>query len=327
MTIKLSLDNIAPDPNNPRKTFSPESVQELANSIKEMGLIQPIVVRPTAPADKVEAQYVIVAGHRRAEALRILGKGSARCVLLEDVVVGDGTSKSKDSEVGSISVSETAALALIENIQRENLSPLEEASAFESLLNGGNSTADLARRLGLTQTYVRVRLQLLQLPERARELVGLGKLSLRAAQSLHALVGEGLKDQEIDAIAIKAAKQMWSAKQVEAQVAKTLRIAKVGLTPKAPPTQVVRPVTEDSAPQESPAEGGLEDEDVTPPPVTKGKSSVTGLVDVPPDVAYRWGKATTASKDVLAFTFATRDADLFKKVVNAMRAITKGDRS
>lgn len=144
--IELSLANITPDPDQPRKFFDETELNSLASSIREKGLLQPIIVR-TNP-DR-EGAYIIVAGERRYRASTLAGLPSIGCIVTQ----GD-----------------PAELALIENVQRVDLNPIEEAEAIERLMQSHNYTHDaVAGILGKSRVAVTETLSILKLPANIRE--------------------------------------------------------------------------------------------------------------------------------------------------------------
>ncbi len=162
----VSIDTIFPNPKQPRKHFSKESLDELANSITQQGIIQPLLVRPSAYGNG----YELVAGERRFRAAKIAGLTELPVFIreLDDAAV--------------------MAAALIENIQRENLSPLEEANALLSLREEcGITQEELATRLGKSRSAIANSLRLLQLSALAQEDVQNGKISAGHARALLSL--------------------------------------------------------------------------------------------------------------------------------------------
>lgn len=140
--LRLPVDDIRPNPNQPRKTFDDEGLEELADSIRQVGLIQPLVVR------RMPDGYELVAGERRLRACKLLGMREVPC-LVEETMVDQ----------------ESAMVALIENLQRENLHYLEEAECYAQLILSYNLTQEeLAARLGKSQSAVANKLRLLRLP-------------------------------------------------------------------------------------------------------------------------------------------------------------------
>lgn len=137
----IKIERIVPNRYQPRQTFNPARIEELAESIQAHGLLQPIVVRPIE-----ENMYEIIAGERRFRALQHLHKSEA------DVIVR------------ALSDEETAVVALIENIQRENLSAIEEAEAYKKLLAfEGITQSELAKSVGKSQSFIANKLRLLKL--------------------------------------------------------------------------------------------------------------------------------------------------------------------
>src|ERR1035437_9967910 len=128
--MKLPISCVHPNPDQPRKRFDPDALAELAESIRQNGLIQPITVRALG-----DGQYMIVAGERRYRAHLLAGLDTIDANLVE------------------ISDAERDILAIVENLQRENISPLEEGRAFQKILDTGISADKLAERLGLKQAW------------------------------------------------------------------------------------------------------------------------------------------------------------------------------
>lgn len=151
----LPLGELEPDPSQPRKTFREESMSQLARSIEENGLLQPIAVRPT-----LSGGYTIIAGERRWRAARLAGLSQVPVVIRE------------------VTDQQAMELALIENLQREDLDPMEQAEGFQQLLTRcGLTQEQAAQRLGISRSSLANSLRLLSLPEPVRQLVKEGKLS------------------------------------------------------------------------------------------------------------------------------------------------------
>lgn len=144
--IYLSLDKISHNPNQPRKTFSPEKLRELVESIKENGIVQPIVVMPKL--DK----YEIVVGERRYKAAKEAGFADIPCIIKK-----------------GLTASRSLETALIENIQREDLNPIEEAMAYQYLIMEHSLTQErIAQKVGKSRPVVANALRLLSLPMEIR---------------------------------------------------------------------------------------------------------------------------------------------------------------
>lgn len=159
--IEIDLININANPFQPRKTFSDEGLAELAASIREFGVIQPLIVRRT------EAGYELIAGERRLRASVLAGRASAPCIVRQ----------SDDKEM--------AEIAMIENLQREDLHFFEEAAGYENLLSQFALTQEeLAERVGKSQSTIANKLRLLKLSSQVREIVLRGELSERHARAL-----------------------------------------------------------------------------------------------------------------------------------------------
>lgn len=161
-TITLKISEIEPNRTQPRKEFSDEAMAELADSISRHGVLQPLLVRPLAGGG-----YQIVAGERRWRACRMAG------VAEVPVVIRD------------LSDSEVMELALIENLQREDLSPVEEAQGYLTLIEQYQFTQDeVSKTVGKSRPAITNALRLLSLPEDLLELVGEGKLSAGHGRTL-----------------------------------------------------------------------------------------------------------------------------------------------
>jgi ParB family transcriptional regulator, chromosome partitioning protein len=164
---ELPASAIRPNSRQPRSSFPEAGIRELAASIQEVGILQPLVVRPTPGG------FELIAGERRLRAAKEAG--------LERVPV----------LIRQAGEDESMELALVENLQRENLSPLETAAAYQTLMDGFGLTQErLARRLGKSRAAVTNTLRLVHLPERIQALLGDGKLSEGHARALLGLETE-----------------------------------------------------------------------------------------------------------------------------------------
>lgn len=160
--VKLPVSEIEPNHEQPRKTFEDEALQELSDSIKEHGILQPLLVRPMA-----DGSYRLVAGERRYRAARMAG--------LTEVPV----------TIREMTDEEESIFALIENLHREDLNAIEEAQGLKTLIENYGLTQDqAAQRVGKSRTAVTNSLRLLNLPEDISELVKDGKLSMGHARAL-----------------------------------------------------------------------------------------------------------------------------------------------
>lgn len=193
--VQVAIERIVPNRYQPRQVFDEEKIVELADSIRSYGLLQPIVVRPIE-----ENMYEIIAGERRFRALKHNG------TVETEVIVKQMNDK------------ETAAIALIENIQRENLSVVEEAEAYKKLLDlDGITQHDLASSLGKSQSFVANKLRLLRLSKPVLEALGQSQISERHARSLLAL-NEAQQQQMLSIIK----QQHLNVKQTEERVKRML---------------------------------------------------------------------------------------------------------
>ena len=157
----ISITDIQKNPYQPRKEFDREKLHELAQSIKENGVIQPIIVRHSPVIG-----YEILAGERRYRASLLAGLRSIPAVVKQ------------------LSDQEMMVQSIIENLQRENLNPIEEARAYESLVEKGFTHAEIADKMGKSRPYISNSIRLLSLPEQILSEVENGKLSQAHARSL-----------------------------------------------------------------------------------------------------------------------------------------------
>jgi len=216
--------DISPDPFNPRRSMS--DLQDLADSIKAYGIIQPIVIRPTTPDDTeagIETPWIIVAGERRWRAAGLANIGDVPCVVPAEVSIGEKRRTPSSAERSSIGVADTVELALVENTQRVDLSPVETAHAFKSILTReGVSMTVLAKRIGKSPEYVRQRLILLDLPEQVQRYLSEGSLPVIAGIHLAALIGK-VTTTEIVEVAGDIITKRLSGEAVKKKVAAMLR--------------------------------------------------------------------------------------------------------
>ncbi|MCW5945827.1 MAG: ParB/RepB/Spo0J family partition protein [Fimbriimonadales bacterium] len=161
-TQEVSIDSIVPNPQQPRKRFSDESLQELADSIKEIGVLQPLVVRPLD-----EGRYELIAGERRLRAAKLAGLTSVPILIR-------GADRSASLQI-----------ALIENVQREDISVLEAAEAYARLVHDfGLTQEEIAQRVGKSRPSIANALRLLKLPVEIREALASGSISEGHARAL-----------------------------------------------------------------------------------------------------------------------------------------------
>jgi len=198
----ISVDLLRRGPYQPRQAMRQEALEELADSIRAQGLIQPIVVRPLVATDASGARrYEIVAGERRWRAAQLAGLGEVPALVRE------------------IPDSAAIAIALIENIQRENLTPLEEAQSLRRLIDEFEMThQQAADAIGRSRTAVSNLLRLLDLGDEAKALVQAGELEMGHARALLAITKPHLQAE----LAARIARQGLSVRATEALVKKTL---------------------------------------------------------------------------------------------------------
>ncbi|MDU3952209.1 MAG: ParB/RepB/Spo0J family partition protein, partial [Staphylococcus epidermidis] len=185
----IALELIRPNPYQPRKTFEEERLNDLASSIQQHGILQPIVLRQTVQG------YYIVVGERRFRASKLAGLTEVPAIIKE--------------------LSDMMELAIIENLQREDLNAIEEAESYKKMMTDLNITQqEVARRLGKSRPYIANMLRLLQLPKNVAQMVQHGVLS-----SAHGRTLLTLKDaSKIKKTAKKAAQESWSVRYLEEYV-------------------------------------------------------------------------------------------------------------
>ncbi len=161
---EIDISKIRPNPENPRKKFDRTAIEELAQTIKQHGLLQPILVQ------KQGESYVVISGERRLRSLMSLGYPKAPCIVKE------------------FDRKKTLEVSLIENIQREQLDPIEEASVYKSLIADYSMTQeDLAAQVGKNRVTIANRLRLLALPEHIQAAIADGRLTEGQARPLLAV--------------------------------------------------------------------------------------------------------------------------------------------
>lgn len=193
--VELNINELEPNRGQPRKEFSEEAMRELADSIAQHGVLQPLLVRPL-----LSGGYQIVAGERRWRASRMAGLATVPALIRE------------------LTDSEVIQIALIENLQREDLKPLEEAQGYQALMEEFGFTQDeISKSVGKSRPAVTNALRLLNLPEAVRGMLARGDLSAGHARTLLSfkdeaamlaaakrVVAEGLSVRELEKMAKKA---------------------------------------------------------------------------------------------------------------------------
>ena len=207
--LKLNINDIEPNREQPRKTFDDDAVSELADSIAQHGLIQPIVVKP-----ETNGRYSIIAGERRWRACRMAG-------LYEVPVV-----------IKDVDNRELMELALIENLQREDLNAVEEALGYRSLIDSfGLTQEQVAKRMGKSRTAVTNALRLLNLTDEELQALRMGVISAGHARALLAVEDEDARKEMLE-LATNGA----SVRELERLATKAKKSKSTPSTPKAKPT-------------------------------------------------------------------------------------------
>lgn len=193
--VEISVDEIRPNPYQPRKEFDPAALNELADSIKTHGIFTPLLVR------KSVGGYELIAGERRLRAAKIAGLNVVPAISVD------------------FTEEEMMEIAILENVQRENLNPIEEAAAYESLVkNLGYTQEKLAERVGKSREYCANIMRLLKLPSEVQDMVVEKKLTMSHVRPLLSLKNE----EDIYNAADKILKDKMSVREVENYV-KTLQ--------------------------------------------------------------------------------------------------------
>ena len=195
--IEVSISDLRVNPYQPRKVFNKESLEDLANSIKEHGVFQPIIVKRSIKG------FEIIAGERRVRASKLAGLDKVPAIVRD------------------LNDEQMMEIALLENLQRENLSAIEEAIAYKSMIEKLNITQDeLSKKVGKSRSHVTNILGLLRLPKEVQEMVALNKISMGHARVLskldddakiidmaHEIVEKKLPVREIENKSIEAPKK------------------------------------------------------------------------------------------------------------------------
>ena len=184
----IDINDIKPNENQPRKVFDDVKLQELANSIKEHGLIQPVILR------QAKKGYEIVAGERRWRACRKAGLKEIPCMIKE------------------LTDEQNMLVAIIENMQREDLNPIEEAEGLNQMISSfGMTQEEVSKSVGKSRPYITNSLRLLKLPQEVRDMVSEGKLTTGHAR---AIAGIGDRERQIQ-LAEYVIKEELSVREVE----------------------------------------------------------------------------------------------------------------
>ena len=204
--LRVSLEQIVPNPQQPRKQFPDKSLKELAQSIKSQGVLQPLVVRKHPSLDN---RYELVAGERRWRALKQLEVTKVPVILR----------KVDDDELLEV--------ALLENIQRENLSVIEEAQSYQDLLQShGYTQEELALRIGKDRSTIANQMRLLQLPSPLKNDLETGRITAGHARSILALPSSAFQLEMRERLLV----ELWSVRETEQQV--RLKLDYLAVSPK-----------------------------------------------------------------------------------------------
>lgn len=198
----LRISELEPNKDQPRKTFDKEAMEQLAASIRENGVLQPLLVRPLATGN-----YQIIAGERRWRAAKIAGLSEVPVIVRDD-----------------LSEKQVMQVALIENLQRENLNPIEEAQGYKELIDNYKMTQEqLAKALGKARSSIANSLGLLTLPVGVKDLLTGGRLSMGHCKALKAIKDPALMTE----IAVRAAEGDLSVRSIETIAKREAKLQKV----------------------------------------------------------------------------------------------------
>ena len=187
--MQVPIDHISPNPYQPRKTFNEASIEELARSVRQHGIVQPLVVMRSGD------RFKLIAGERRYRAAQKSGLQNVPVIIKDDIKEGDALE-----------------IALIENIQREDLNPIEEAGAYHQLHEEfGLTQEEISKRVGKERSTVANFLRLLKLPDSVKRLLASGQLSMGHARALLAI--DSAKKQE--QLAARVVKRNLNVRQTE----------------------------------------------------------------------------------------------------------------
>lgn len=187
----VKIKEIRPNPYQPRKVFRPEAIEELKNSIMQHGILQPIIARKSIRG------YEIVVGERRYRAAKEAGLKTVPVVVRE------------------LSEQQMMELAILENLQREDLNPIEEAVAYQTLLERlGGTQEELAKRLGKSRPHVANHIRLLSLPEDIQSFISSGKISMGHGRALLSLKNKNTLNDVIN----KVLKEQMNVRQLETYI-------------------------------------------------------------------------------------------------------------
>lgn len=211
---RAPIGSISPNPSQPRRDFDREQLAELASSIQEHGVLQPLLVRSDDSGG-----YVLIAGERRWRAAALAGIETVPIVVQEDAGHGER---------------EQLTLALVENLQRANLNPIELAAAFEELSDAGWTQAEIANQVGKSRAAVANLLRLLRLPESVQALVAAGSLSEGHGR---ALLPAPMSERP--SLAQRAIEHDWTVRQLEEAVRQLIEPAPERIARTSAPSPIV----------------------------------------------------------------------------------------
>lgn len=229
--LQVPIEDIIPNRFQPRLSFDDESLKDLAASIKQHGIIQPLVLR------RKNDKYEIIAGERRYKASKLAGLDSVPAII------------------ANMNDNESAEVAIVENVQRKDLTAIEEAKSYQSLLDKGYMTQEeLAKKMGLSQSAISNKLRLLTLDESVQDAVMQEKISERHARTLLKLPNHELQKEYLD----RVIKERMTVKVLEDEIKKALNEAKKEQNVNS------EPIVDNVLPKEEKEESKIMPETITP---------------------------------------------------------------
>lgn len=199
--LHIPISSIVPNPHQPRKHFNQDELNELARSIQEYGILQPLIVQAKEDSGHESTVYELIAGERRLHAARIAGLYTVPCILMH------------------VSNEDSASIALIENLQRKNLDHFEQAQAIQALIQRYNYTQEqIANKLGCSQSYIANKLRILRLTPEEQSKIIKNKLTERHARALLQLQDQETRRMTLEQII----ENQWTVAETERFIADML---------------------------------------------------------------------------------------------------------
>ena len=211
--FEIPIEQIHPNPQQPRKHFSAEALRDLAESIRQYGILQPLLVRKSTKHPHGEGAFELIAGERRLHAARISGLYSVPCIVMH------------------VTTEDSASIALIENLQRKNLDHFEQAQAIQTLIQRYQYTQEqIATRLGCSQSYIANKLRILRLSPEEQAKILQNNLTERHARALLQITHTAIRTS----ILYQIIKNQWTVAETEHQISAVIKSKNGTDTPSIP---------------------------------------------------------------------------------------------